>query len=81
MLLASASPACRRLLELAAIPQRVQVSGVDQEAITDPSPAQFVQKLAQAKAAAVAERLPSQEKRWLCKGRCPPDEQFRTEGA
>ena len=29
LLLASASPARRRLLELAAIPHRVQVSGVD----------------------------------------------------
>ena len=57
LLLASASPARRRLLELAAIPHRVQVSGVDEEAITDPSPAVLVQKLAQAKAAAVAERL------------------------
>ena len=39
LLLASASPARRRLLELAAIPHRVKVSGVDEEAITDPSPA------------------------------------------
>ena len=62
LLLASASPARRRLLELAAIPHRVQVSGVDEEAITDPSPAQLVQKLAQAKAAAVAERLSTSEK-------------------
>ena len=52
LLLASASPARRRLLELAAIPHRVQVSGVDEEAITDPSPARLVQKLAQAKAQA-----------------------------
>ena len=50
LLLASASPARRRLLELAAIPHRVQVSGVDEEAITDPSPDVLVQKLAQAKA-------------------------------
>ena len=57
LLLASASPARRRLLELAAIPHRVQVSGVDEEAITDPSPAVLVQKLAQAKAQAVVERL------------------------
>ena len=56
LLLASASPARRRLLELAAIPHRGQVSGVDEEAITDPSPARLVQKLAQAKAAAVAGR-------------------------
>ena len=62
LLLASASPARRRLLELAGIPHRVQVSGVDEEAITDPSPAQLVQKLAQAKAQAVAERLSAAEK-------------------
>ena len=53
LLLASASPARRRLLEQAAIPHRVQVSGVDEEAITDPDPAQLVQRLARAKAAAV----------------------------
>ena len=62
LLLASASPARRRLLELAAIPHRVQVSGVDEEAITDPSPAVLVQKLAQAKAQAVVERLGTGEK-------------------
>ena len=62
LLLASASPARRRLLELAAIPHRVQVSGVDEEAITDPSPAVLVQKLAQAKAQAVVERLDADDK-------------------
>jgi septum formation protein len=55
LLLASASPARRRLLEQAAIPHRVQVSGVDEEAITDPAPAQLVQRLARAKALAVWE--------------------------
>lgn len=55
LLLASASPARRRLLEQAAIPHRVQVSGVDEEAITDPDPAQLVQRLARAKALAVWE--------------------------
>ncbi len=53
LLLASASPARRRLLEQAAIPHRVQVSGVDEDAITDPNPAQLVQLLARAKAHAV----------------------------
>ena len=62
LLLASASPARRRLLELAAIPHRVQVSGVDEEAITDSSPAVLVQKLAQAKAQAVVERLAADDK-------------------
>ena len=53
LLLASASPARRRLLEQAAIPHRVQVSGVDEEAIGHPDPAQLVQLLARAKAGAV----------------------------
>ena len=50
LLLASASPARRRLLEQAAIPHRVQVSGVDEDTLTDPNPAQLVQLLARAKA-------------------------------
>jgi septum formation protein len=53
LLLASASPARRRLLEQAAIPHRVQVSGVDEDAISDPDPARLVQLLARAKAQAV----------------------------
>jgi septum formation protein len=59
LLLASASPARRRLLEQAAIPHRVQVSGVDEEAITDPDPKQLVQSLALAKAEAVLAALPA----------------------
>jgi septum formation protein len=55
LLLASASPARRRLLEQAAIPHRVQVSGVDEDAITDPDPRRLVQRLAEAKARAVAQ--------------------------
>lgn len=57
LLLASASPARRRLLEQAAIPHRVQVSGVDEEAIHHADPAQLVQLLARAKAQAVADTL------------------------
>ena len=53
LLLASASPARKRLLEQAAIPHRVQVSGVDEDAIHHADPAQLVQLLAQAKAQAV----------------------------
>ena len=53
LLLASASPARRRLLEQAGIPHRVQVSGVDEEAIHHADPAQLVQLLARAKAEAV----------------------------
>ena len=55
LLLASASPARRRLLEQAAIPHRVRVSGVDEEAIQDLDPTRLVQRLAQAKASVVAD--------------------------
>ena len=54
LLLASASPARRRLLEQAGIPHRVQVSGVDEAAIQHGDPRQLVQELARAKAEAVA---------------------------
>jgi septum formation protein len=57
LLLASASPARRRLLQQAGIDHRVQVSGVNEEAITHPDPAQLVQVLARAKALAVANSL------------------------
>ena len=57
LVLASASPARRRLLEQAAIPHRVVVSGVAEESITDPDPLRLVQRLARAKAEAVAGRL------------------------
>jgi septum formation protein len=53
LLLASASPARRRLLEQAAIPFSWQVSGVDEEAIQSPDPEQLVRRLAEAKAEAV----------------------------
>lgn len=58
LVLASASPARRRLLEQAAIPHRVQVSGVDEEAISHGDPARLVQLLARAKAEAVLAALP-----------------------
>jgi septum formation protein len=57
LLLASASPARRRLLEQARIPHRVRVSGVDEEAIWDPDPLRLVQRLARAKAEAVHGQL------------------------
>ena len=57
LVLASASPARRRLLEQAAIPHRVRVSGVDEEAIRASDPAVLVQLLAQAKAQAVDQAL------------------------
>lgn len=53
LLLASASPARKRLLEQAAIAHRVQVSGVDEDTIHHADPAQLVQLLAQAKAQAI----------------------------
>jgi septum formation protein len=55
LVLASASPARRRLLEQAAIPHRVRVSGIDEDAIADPDPRLLVVRLAEAKARAVAE--------------------------
>jgi septum formation protein len=55
LVLASASPARRRLLEQAAIPHRVQVSGVDEESIVEADPRQLVQRLAAAKSQAVAQ--------------------------
>ena len=57
LVLASASPARRRLLEQAAIPHRVRVSGVDEEAIRASDPAVLVQLLAQAKAEVVDQAL------------------------
>ena len=57
LVLASASPARRRLLEQASIPHVVRVSGVDEEAIIHSDPAQLVQLLAQAKAEAVVQAL------------------------
>jgi septum formation protein len=57
LLLASASPARRRLLEQAGIAHRVQVSGVDEDAIHDPDPVLLVQALAAAKAGVVRDQL------------------------
>ncbi len=57
LLLASASPARRRLLEQAAIPHRVRVSGVAEEEVVDPDPVRLVQRLARAKAEAVHSAL------------------------
>jgi septum formation protein len=61
LLLASASPARRRLLEQAAIPHRVQVSGVDEESIREPDPLLLVQRLAEAKSRAVRDALQDSE--------------------
>ena len=57
LLLASASPARRRLLEQAGVPHRVRVSGVDEDQIHNAEPAELVKLLAQAKATAVAQLL------------------------
>jgi septum formation protein len=53
LLLASASPARRRLLQQAGIPFTWAVSGVDEAAIHNPDPALLVQRLAAAKVEAV----------------------------
>lgn len=53
-LLASASPARLRTLRSAGIEPEVQVSGVDEDAISAAGPTELVQALATAKAAAVA---------------------------
>ena len=65
LLLASASPARRRLLQQAAIPHRVLVSGVNEELIHDPDPQRLVQLLAQAKAKAVCAGLDDALIRWV----------------
>ena len=57
LLLASASPARRRLLEQAGVPHRVRVSGVNEDQIHHADPAELVKLLAQAKATAVAQLL------------------------
>mgnify|MGYP003314497907 CR=1 FL=1 len=57
LMLASASPARRRLLEQAGVPHRVRVSGVDEDQIQHAEPVELVKLLAQAKAQAVAQRL------------------------
>ncbi|MCB4428402.1 septum formation inhibitor Maf [Synechococcus sp. MU1643] len=56
-MLASASPARRRLLEQAGVQHQVRVSGVDEDQIQHADPAELVKLLAQAKATAVAQTL------------------------
>lgn len=69
LLLASASPARRRLLEQAAIPHRIRVSALDEEAIKDPDPKRLVLRLAEAKARAVAQVAGN--RLLACRGRNP----------
>jgi len=57
IILASASPARLQLLQSAGLRPEVIVSGVDERAITAPSPRELVLALAAAKAAAVAPRV------------------------
>ena len=52
LVLASASPARLSVLRAAGVEPEVRVSGVDEEAITAPTPSDLVQALAEAKAAA-----------------------------
>ncbi len=59
LILASASPSRRRLLEQARIPFHVQVSGFDEDSLPRKmEPGQLVTALARGKAGAVVERLP-----------------------
>jgi septum formation protein len=55
--LASASPARLETLRRAGVDPEVIVSGVDEDAVGAPSPAQLAEKLAELKALAVAERV------------------------
>lgn len=52
--LASASPARQRLLASAGVAAEIQASGVDESAVTAPTPTELVVSLARAKASAVA---------------------------
>lgn len=55
--LASASPARQRLLAAAGIDAEIRVSGIDEDTVTAPTPAELVVALAQAKAAVVAQSV------------------------
>ncbi|MER8184111.1 nucleoside triphosphate pyrophosphatase [Kitasatospora sp. NPDC094015] len=57
LVLASASPARLGLLRQAGLDPRVQVSGVDEDALSAPTPAELALVLAEAKATAVAATL------------------------
>ncbi|MEU1631003.1 nucleoside triphosphate pyrophosphatase [Streptomyces sp. NPDC020096] len=57
LVLASASPARLGLLKQAGLDPKVVVSGVDEDAISAPTPAELARVLAEAKAAAVADGL------------------------
>ena len=57
LMLASASPARHRLLQQAAIPHQVRVSGLDEETIHHIDPVRLVQHLAEAKAAVVHQQM------------------------
>lgn len=57
VVLASASPARRRVLEAAGLPVEVLVSGFDESTVTDPRPGDLASALARAKADTVAARI------------------------
>lgn len=57
LLLASASPARRRLLQQAGIPHQIQVSGLDETAFHAADPQRLAEELAAAKAARVRDQL------------------------
>lgn len=64
LVLASASPARLGLLRQAGLDPQVIVSGVDEDALTAPTPGELALLLAEAKAAAVAERLSEEPGRY-----------------
>ena len=57
VVLASASPARRRVLEAAGLPVEVQVSGFDESTVTERCPGELARALARAKADIVAARI------------------------
>jgi septum formation protein len=65
LILASSSPRRRELLGLLGLPFTVQVSGIDETPHLDETPLDYVRRVANEKAAAVVQSLPSDEQNGL----------------